>query len=124
MILWLIWQTYNKRIFEQKIISPVDTIEKAMDLLYELKNAMLQANSLKPTKSPKDWIAPNVDNFKLNTNASVSNSYGIGLGTVIYIHEGQVMVVGCKNGSAHLDPAVVEGLALVFGLQIAMDTGF
>ncbi|KAJ9135089.1 hypothetical protein P3X46_032308 [Hevea brasiliensis] len=70
------------------------------------------------------WLAPSEGVFKINTDASVNDSRGCGLGMVIQNWKGEVMVLGSHCLCSNLQVDEAEAAATVFGLTTALEMGF
>ncbi|KAH7569150.1 hypothetical protein JRO89_XS06G0113900 [Xanthoceras sorbifolium] len=70
------------------------------------------------------WRPPDQDLFEINSDAALSVSEKmVGLGVVIRDSKGLVMLSSSRNLDACYSPNIAEAKAILFGMQLAIDSG-
>ncbi|KAJ1377272.1 Ribonuclease H-like superfamily [Sesbania bispinosa] len=74
-----------------------------------------------PSREAIKWTPPDAASLKMNTDAGWLGENGTGLGLIIRNHAGEVQVAATSYINGHMDPLVVEVVAMRWAIQLAVD---
>ncbi|KAK6160267.1 hypothetical protein DH2020_003648 [Rehmannia glutinosa] len=77
----------------------------------------------KQNKATERWTPPPEGSFKLNSDGAIYANGTVGFGFVIRYAQGEVELAGAKIMTMDRDNTLVEGLAILFALEAARETG-
>ncbi|XP_020229153.2 uncharacterized protein LOC109810168 [Cajanus cajan] len=125
-LVYSLWHSRNKLIFEDQDIPMQIVIESAMKVLsqFQQANSKLHPLHIQPSVAPvRFWIAPPDGVFKLNTDLAFKDGANWGVGVVVRDHEGFVLGAASWQKQCGAEVRVAEALGLCLGLQFALDMG-
>ncbi|KAK6163647.1 hypothetical protein DH2020_000511 [Rehmannia glutinosa] len=124
MILWSAWAAINKLIFEKQSITHQQCIKLATARLHEHAQVGVMGRTPSTTRIyPQKWIPPEESTVKINSDASIRDGEGTGIGIAIRDHRGQIISTLSKMIPIEYDIAVAEAIACREGLVLAKDWG-
>lgn len=122
-VLWGVWFARNKRIFENKFMSPTVTMNWSMTQIKEWRDAHKKRLALgldqRGAKQQQDrkWVKPELGSRKLNVDAAVKegqNYFSVGL--VLRDDRGQYIAGKTRRFAGSVDVAEAETIAILEGL--------
>lgn len=127
-ILWFLWKARNLLIFEERLISPAETIQKAITEAKRWQSAKLQQVSQKPAPQPRlgtDATASVHSEALLcfSDAAWQASSRLGGMGWIIKDPLNSVFLQGSSSRPFVTSALVAEALALKAGIQAALASG-
>lgn len=124
-MLWKIWSTRNKYIFDGEENTPMSVAIQSQVLLNDIKHAY--GDSCHATeRQPRtiSWNRPSTGFFCLNVGGSVQKNTGrAGVGGLVRDHIGS-FICGFHGSLATMDVTQTEVLGLLHGISICWDMGF
>ncbi|KAK7243872.1 hypothetical protein RIF29_38685 [Crotalaria pallida] len=121
---WALRKARNEAIFERKVLNPLVVVTMASAMLHDFINANeneVERHYGKDSEGATYWQLPPRKWTKLNTDASCFKDGKTGLGMILRDDQGSVIYSASSLITNYHSPLVVEGLALRFGLQLALD---
>lgn len=123
-VLWGIWWARNKRVWENKEITPdvaIDWSSKQVLDWREMQKRRSQAHkqSLQPTVKPgTKWVPPPLDTYKINVDASVFEDQDyFSVGMVLRDHLGQFVRGRVLRFAGHVDVLEAELVGILEALH-------
>ncbi|KAK1552288.1 hypothetical protein Q3G72_013826 [Acer saccharum] len=127
VVLWRLWNHRNLIVHGLPVWSLEEIFDWASCFIEEYQNsAVSPVNSCSRISGLNSlrWVPPLRDKFLLNSDAAVDGSRRmVGFGLVIRNFEGCVMASSSQSICASYSPMVAEAVAILKGLQLAVDTG-
>ncbi|KAL2902412.1 Uncharacterized protein RDABS01_027494 [Bienertia sinuspersici] len=121
MILWSIWNARNKLVFEDELTEPEVCVNKAVDILQEYRNAVLEPRRSTLRYASK-WCPPCTDEIKVNFDAAVDETLGgIGVGLVARNSEGEVVLAKAVHLPYRWTTEVGEARAALEAIKVAKE---
>ncbi|KAG2717700.1 hypothetical protein I3760_03G188300 [Carya illinoinensis] len=122
MISWSFWYRRNQMVHEGKTPAPTEVIEHAISLLKLYQD--MQTIPEKKSYSQLQWKKPPPNGLKLNVDGAIfKEQYRAGVGIILRDTNGDVLLAASKKESMVNDPAEVELLAMLRGLQLVLPLG-
>ncbi|KAG7567824.1 Ribonuclease H-like superfamily [Arabidopsis thaliana x Arabidopsis arenosa] len=123
-ILWSIWTTRNKKLFNDRILQPMDVITQAITQAKEWnvaqeKKAPTQVTGTTP--APRDADPRSVI---CNSDAAWNTNYQAGLGWILTDRQGFTIHQGSNSMASVNSPLQAEALALLLAMKQARNLGF
>ncbi|KAK6126449.1 hypothetical protein DH2020_039837 [Rehmannia glutinosa] len=119
MLLWSLWYARNLFIFQQKDITHQQCFETALKSLHDYQMNQDTTGRSHATTPAAHWQAPPEDTYKINTDASIIQGVGTGIGVVIRDHFGSVIHSLAKKIEVEYPVDIAEALACWEGLNLA-----
>jgi ribonuclease HI len=113
-----IWTARNKKIFQEKDIPAIETVERALSALHDYKHNItldsINSSGIQPSQSCNNtsWSTPPRNSLKLNVDAHLMDDGRLGLGLVLRGEDGSIVVAATKaqQGSGNVEQSEVMGL--------------
>ncbi|XP_074265990.1 uncharacterized protein LOC141588447 [Silene latifolia] len=127
---WAIWEHRNKVVFEGFDVAPDSVIRRVLDVLSETITMEVMGSGTRRrggrtarSEESDGWKAAPAGYVKLNVDVGVVDGEGVDTG-VVYRDERGLVVWGAARGRMQgWEPVVAEAVAMLDGLQEALDRG-
>ncbi|KAK6138511.1 hypothetical protein DH2020_027750 [Rehmannia glutinosa] len=127
MLLWALWYARNALIFNGKELSHVDCFLMATTSLHNYQDGRRKQLAKSHAQMPKpagQWRKPREGVLKINTDASMIQLEGTGIGAVVRDHHGDIRSVLMKKFSQEFEVDVAEAVACREALILASTSSF
>ncbi|KAL2896303.1 hypothetical protein RDABS01_038087 [Bienertia sinuspersici] len=126
ILMWQIWQSHNKWVFNREKVDPSIICGKTMGFLEEFLKVNEREHVRRETQptAARSWNPPEVGRWKLNTDVAFSKDRTkMGLGMIVRDSVGEVMMCATSPHTPVSNVVQAEGEAMKFGMQYAYEAG-
>ncbi|XP_074306459.1 uncharacterized protein LOC141641706 [Silene latifolia] len=127
---WAIWEHWNKVIFEDATVDPAKIIKRVRDVACEdaewrddhgSKGGVKGRREDEGSRGSEGWKPAPVGYVKINVDAGAKEGEGVSTGAVCRNRNGEVVWGMAVVREQSWDPHIAEAVAVLDGLQEAMD---
>jgi len=123
-IMWEVWNERNRVVFGQGGTGGRRRLAARAVQFVRGYRDFQESSGLKPVIQGAPWTPPDPGIHKLNFDAGKIGDECCGWGFVIRDNQGDVELMGVKQGMGFSSPEVEEARACLFALRIALNRGF
>ncbi|KAK6139136.1 hypothetical protein DH2020_027121 [Rehmannia glutinosa] len=117
MLLWCAWGAQNDVNFEKHTRDHQSYFALATSRLFEHEQASALTGGRTEVSLLDKWSPPDPNSVKINTDASIREGEGSGIGVAIRDHRGQIVVTMSRVYEMEYDVAIAEAIACREGMR-------
>ncbi|KAK6116053.1 hypothetical protein DH2020_008322 [Rehmannia glutinosa] len=124
IIAWRIWLARNKWCMEKKRFDVMKIINEAQRMTLEMYHTRQPPRKDAKERKRPQWIPPPPGTLKVNTDVAVFHDGTVGYGFVIRDNAGAVSLAGARREQKQGSSTILEGIAMLFAIEKALEAGF